>query len=430
MGGEVLDVAFEHGVSGVRLAGLSAIVFERMADGSSVWRRNIVSDSRGRVLLDLDGLGSGREYFLRHRWGAETGQYADSSLWSEPGPVIFSVGMLRAKLVDGGTGQALGGKSVYLQQRLADGSWETAHTAVTDAGGDVLLNPSRLGTGAVYRLRAQSEVDGSWKHSAMIGSRGTLTFRVGARGVSLSVIDGVSRAPLAGVTVTTLEELADGSVVGRRRDETDANGKLELDLEGLGSGRRYLFSYQYGIHPTQYVRSAVVSSTGPFSFAVGTLQLQLLNGRTGAGYGNEVVALERQSGPNSWVNVRYVVTDAAGQAMLNPVGFGTNIAYRLRARSELDRSWKTTSPITDIGLVRFTVGGRGLNIAVVDGVSGAPLAGVRVAAFEQRADGSLSWRRTEESDAQGRLSLDLLGLDTGTRFVLRHQYGTHPSQFV
>ena len=219
-------------------------------------------------------------------------------------------------------------------------------------------------------------------------------------------------------------------MVGRRRDETDANGKLELDLEGLGSGRRYLFSYQYGIHPTQYVRSAVVSSTGPFSFAVGTLQLQLLNGRTGAGYGNEVVALERQSGPNSWVNVRYVVTDAAGQAMLNPVGFGTNIAYRLRARSELDRSWKTTSPITDIGLVRFTVGGRGLNIAVVDGVSGAPLAGVRVAAFEQRADGSLSWRRTEESDAQGRLSLDLLGLDTGTRFVLRHQYGTHPSQFV
>ena len=145
VGGEVLDVAFEHGVSGVRLAGLSAIVFERMADGSSVWRRNIVSDSRGRVLLDLDGLGSGREYFLRHRWGAETGQYADSSLWSEPGPVIFSVGMLRAKLVDGGTGQALGGKSVYLQQRLADGSWETAHTAVTDAGGDVLLNPSRLG---------------------------------------------------------------------------------------------------------------------------------------------------------------------------------------------------------------------------------------------------------------------------------------------
>ena len=183
VGGEVLDVAFEHGVSGVRLAGLSAIVFERMADGSSVWRRNIVSDSRGRVLLDLDGLGSGREYFLRHRWGAETGQYADSSLWSEPGPVIFSVGMLRAKLVDGGTGQALGGKSVYLQQRLADGSWETAHTAVTDAGGDVLLNPSRLGTGAVYRLRAQSEVDGSWKHSAMIGSRGTLTFsRWSARG--------------------------------------------------------------------------------------------------------------------------------------------------------------------------------------------------------------------------------------------------------
>ena len=65
--------------------------------------------------------------------------------------------------------------------------------------------------------------------------------------------------------------------------------KPVLDLEGLGTGRRYRFkSAPYG----HAVLSEVVSAPGEVRFAVGTLQARLVSGATGAALADVEVRLE------------------------------------------------------------------------------------------------------------------------------------------
>ncbi len=423
VGGKALTVGLIDHVSNERLAGVTVSVKEILADGSEAAVLSKETAANGTLALDLDGLGSGRRYVFRAQ---PYGTWVSSDVVSQPGWHAFRVGKLKVKVVDGSTGGAYAEREVTLLERLSDGTlqWRSVHR--TDAEGFVRLDPAGLG-GRSYVIRAASLVDGRLKDSRVFAQAGAYEFRVGGNLVTLGLIDHVSNAYLPGVDVSVKEVLSDGSETPVITRATDGAGHVKIDLDGLDTGRRYIFKAQpFGT----WVSSDVVTQPGGFGFRVGKLQVKVLDGNTLAPYAaREVTLLEKlANGTLQWVGTYR--TDASGVVKLDPPKLGTS-GYVLRAASNVDGRLKDSAVFDRAGAYDFLVGGKALTVGLIDHVSNERLAGVTVSVKEILADGSEAAVLSKETAANGTLALDLDGLGSGRRYVFRAQpYGTWVSSDV
>lgn len=411
VGGKALAVQVVDHISGAGHAGLSVMAYEKLADGSLAWKISRTTDVEGRVSFDLDGLGSGRRYVLR---ASPYGTLVSSDEIASIGSYRFGVGKLQVSLIDGRNGSAFADQEVHLLEKAANGALATVAKYRTDREGKLRLDPTGLGT-KVFLLRAVSPVDGANKDSAEYRQAGTFVFKVGGGGVVARVVDHITEAKLPGLNVLVYEKLPDGTLAWRVNGVTDGDGQVSFDLDGLGSGRRYVLrTSPYG----SIASSEEISNAGTYRFGVGKLQVSVIDGRSGKAFAaQEVQLLEKGSG-GSLVWLANYRTDIEGWVKLDPTELGSKI-YLLRAKSPADGSLKNSSEFAQAGAYQFKVGGEGLSVQVVDHLSGAKLAGVSVLAYEKLADGTAVWRVSRTTDAEGQAVFDLAGLGAGRTYVLR-----------
>ncbi|MBU2571675.1 MAG: hypothetical protein KJ725_16935, partial [Gammaproteobacteria bacterium] len=148
--------------------------------------------------------------------------------------------LLTVRLVSGATGQAISEQSVTAYEVLSDGSEKWARRATTDAQGVVDLSLPGLMQGSQYLLKTANPFDGRTKVSQLIGQAGSFTFLVGNKLLNVAVSDGIGNTPLANQEVIVMTRESDGSLKWFRRENTDGNGKLSLDLPGLGTETVYV----------------------------------------------------------------------------------------------------------------------------------------------------------------------------------------------
>jgi large repetitive protein len=238
---------------------------------------------------------------------------------------------------------------------------------------------------------------------------------VWAAQVVVEVIDDSSNARLEGVAVSVKEVLPDGSEAAVVSRTTDANGTIALDLDGLGAGRRYVFKAQpYGM----WVSSEIASTPGWFPFRVGKLQVHVLDGSNDEPYrSREVTLLEKMAdGTLQWRSTHR--TDTEGFLRLDPPKLGSS-TYVLRAASTVDGRLKDSSGYSQPGSYRFRVGGTAVTIGLIDHVSNVYLPGVDVSIYELLANGNEVPVLTKATDAAGHVKVDLDGLESGRRYVLK-----------
>jgi hypothetical protein len=104
---------------------------------------------------------------------------------------------------------------------------------------------------------------------------------VGNQLLNVTVTDGISNTALGNQDVTVFRREADSSLKWFRRQATDANGKLILDLPGLGTDSVYVLRTAMK-HGNRIVDSNDIKQTGNFAFNAGNVRVKAVNGQTGS----------------------------------------------------------------------------------------------------------------------------------------------------
>jgi large repetitive protein len=194
-------------------------VYENLGEENE-WRTSGYTDEQGIIRFDLEGVGSGRNYFLKARSPVDE-SYKKSAVLTQNGLMIFKVGnrALNVKLVNDITDQAIDNIEITAYERLVNGdlAWSGKHT--TDAQGETVFDLDGLGDGRNYVLSAKV-YNNIRTFSQEIHQTGELEFAVGSLEVSL--LSGIDASLLANYSVSAYERMEDGSNAWRNRGMTDS----------------------------------------------------------------------------------------------------------------------------------------------------------------------------------------------------------------
>lgn len=405
-----LNVQLTDALAGTPIANQPIGIYEKDAAGALTWKRGGTTDANGRTTLEVNAPAAGSVLVARMR---------PFAMWIERpvgvgGTVNIAAGPVRVQVRHGVSGAPLVGAPVLVGVTDATNKFIGVVTVTTDPAGQLRLDPDGLGS-RPYSLRAASPVDGSFKFSAPITAPGNVEFRVGNAPVTVNLTDWITNAPLAGQLVTVRERMPDGSLVWLTARETDGNGRVKLDLDGLDAGRRYTLR----VKPYFQNIDRDVSAAGWISIRAGSLPVTLLNGDMGGVLANtQLTLLTRDSPTSEWRYELHGSTGTDGKLIFDPSQLDTR-EYVLRAASPVDGSQKFSPIITTAGPTTFAVGNRRLTIKLFNAKDNAPIAAQPVWANELMSDGSIGPTLSRNTDASGLAHFDLDGLGKGKRYRVR-----------
>jgi 5-hydroxyisourate hydrolase-like protein (transthyretin family) len=325
-------------------------------------------------------------------------------------------------LISGATGKLVTGHSVTVYEQLDDGTEKRIRSLTSDNKGIIAL--INLKQNQKYFLKTYSPFDGRIKKSNFISSATSSTFVIGNKLLSVAVTNGIDNTPLANQSVTLYQRLADGSRKSLRTVTTDSQGKLSLDLPGLGSNKSYELKTQLkrGKH---FVYSGVIKNTGSFAFKAGNVRVKAVDGHTNKVIpAHQIKVYKRTSnGTETWYSV--AKTDSAGLLDLQLPNLITGQQYLLKAASLSNRRIWSSPLISKSGSSTFVIGNKLLNVLLVNTLNQKPLPNIEVLAYQRMPDNSLKWIQKKISDENGKIDFDLPGLGSGSKYVLStNPYGT------
>ena len=266
-------------------------------------------------------------------------------------------------------------------------------------------------------LKAKSPYDGSTKQSKDIKSRGRYTFRLGNAPLKVKMVNGITGLAVPDIKISAYERLGADELKHVLSHSTDNDGKAVFDLDGLDSGRTYVLKatpYNGGT-----VVSAVLNSPGNYRFRVGTFELTVMDGGTGAEMpGVKVVTYEQMSNGNvQWR--KSGETDESGIIRFDLPGLGESSTYILKAKSPYDGSTKQSKDIKSRGRYTFLLGNAPLKVKMVNGITGKAVPNIKISAYERLGAGELKHVLSHSTNNDGKAVFDLDGLGAGRTYVLK-----------
>ena len=409
-----LRVHVSNAVSGDPVPNLKVVANRKLAPSQLQWAAERVTDASGNAVFDLDGLGTGSVFVLA------AAPYNGGTVYSDElrqgGSYNFRVGSVELTVLNPSTGAPAAGVKVDALVKNADGTFTWVKQGVSDAQGLIRFDLPGLGSGSVYVFEAKSLTDGASKRSQEISQLGKYVFKVGNAPLLVTVQNGVSGAPLAGLPVIASEKLAGGDLRWAAQRTTDAAGKAAFDLDGLGGGRTYVLTAMPYNNLT--ATSDDFTQPGSYTFRVGTLEVRAVNGATGTALVNMRVTANAILADGTFQYAAGGATDASGIIRFDLPGLRSGRRYNLEAKSPVDGTTKRSAVLTAVGVFNFVVGNAPLRVTLINGVTGAALPQVRITAGELLPDGTINWVREIAADTAGRALYDLDGLGSGRRYVL------------
>ena len=409
-----LPVSVVAGGTNAPLAAAKVTVKERLADGTAWAIGSATTDSNGLVILDPPGLGSGRVYLLEaiSPWD---GLAKRSNEIRDVAGMTFVVGNapLRVTLIDAISNAPLAGRLIDVYERVADGKLQGRRQATTNAVGGAIFDLEGLGNGRVYVVRVWKGFNDLIVDSEDLRAAGEFLFKIGT--LSVRVVDGTGKT-LPGTKIDVYEKLADGTQPWVKGGLTDAAGVIRLDLAGLGRGRKYLLRAKSPIDGSNKY-SNEIALTGQSTFTVGSapLRLTVVDAISGAASPALSVGAYERLADGTAGSAYWRTTDTAGKATFDLPGLGTGRTYFL-VTWPYGTGKAQSDDLTSAGDYTFRVGK--LEVTVVNGADGTPLAVTDVSAVEKQADGTFKWAAGGKTDGRGIIRFDLPGLGQGRIYAL------------
>ncbi len=325
-------------------------------DGSKTYLSMRHTDQRGLAGFEIDELGTGAVFIVSVR--PFNGSWIKSPPFSTSGVVHIEAGLLPVTVVAGDGSGLLPNKKVSLWEVMEDGSYRYRKSGFTDASGLIVFDAPGIGNGRTYVLRAKSPVDGTTKISQFITSKGAMRFTVGNAPLNITLVNGLTGNPVSGQTVVARKLIPDGSSNGTYKwvssHDTDNNGQAVFDLDGLGSGTKYM------LHTIPYnggtVYTQAITKTGDIVFKVGMLPVTLIDHATGQAMANKklVVYEKTSTGKLRWK--KSGITDTDGIVRFDLEGIDDGRIYVVRVYNPFGDGKRFYSPlILNTGPVEMSI---------------------------------------------------------------------------
>ncbi len=331
VGSKPFTVILKNALSGAPLPGIEIVAKENLPDRSEKWTDKKITGKDGVAVFELDGLGSGRTYFLSTR--PYTGSTkVTSKTFHKPGTFDWKVGAVEVTVRDATRAGSpiLANTRIVVSELASDGVLTWFQGVTSDAEGVLRLDLPKMDKGRRYVLRAQSKSSGKWKQSQPISTAGAYTFNVGTEALNVKLLDSISKAPLPGIKIVAMERLTGGSEKWHDANITDGEGQIFFELDGLGEGRKY---YLKAINPygSGNVNTSSLDSTGDFEFLVGNVPVTLIDGDTGTPLSGKKLAVHRITSDQKRIWTKGGTTDGKGRVHFDLEGLHKGDAFVISA---------------------------------------------------------------------------------------------------
>lgn len=403
-------VKFIDSTTNQPLANISVIAKQREADGSLSWKQRKTTNDIGEAEFNLD-FTEGPNYLFElkafNNFKAQLGNV------SQPAYTEILVGKQVLSVLDGtqSSQPALANHSVKVEQYQIDGSTSTVATLVTDDKGQLKLD---LPAGN-YRLKARTLVAQRWVYSEDFDDSTNIDFAVGEPPLKLTVKHAQTGVAIGSQQITARRIGTDGNTWYGRKN-TDENGLLVWEMNGLNKGDQFLLSTNlFDTIDSQ----KVIATAGEQTWSIGNIKVSLQDG-TQAGsnaLADHQVYLKRvQADGNK--HVRTLTSDSNGELLFDLLDISPAQPYLLQAKSPTDGSTTYSQQITSAGTHEFSVGSTPLSVTLKHAQTSAVLADTQVVIKQVNSDASTEWLSRVTTDSSGQLSVDLPELGKGQQVQL------------
>jgi uncharacterized protein (DUF1800 family) len=392
------------------LANAKVTAYRIKKDGTSAWHSEISTDAKGQATFDIPELASGEKAQLFTSF--YNNFRAASPIISKSGAVDFLLGNVRVKVTDGTKTPAVAfaDQKVTLAEKMADGKEVWRNEATTDGSGMLRLSLFELNDKHDYVLKAKSVFNQSWKTSQIIKQSGDYTFAVGSSPLPVTLKDLSTGKALADIPITAYRVVAGDKLEYITRQTTDTNGRTSFDLPELSNGGT--IRLQATAFNNFGAWSSDITSSAPFEFGVGSLQVTVKDGTQldGALLPNLEVHIRENmaDGTTTWFNK--AITDAQGNLKIDLPGLDKGRKFFLQAMHPVTQRYKSSQTINKTGAYTFMVGTRLMAVTLYNAITAAPLADKEITLQEIQAGNTTTWpyiwRSSAKTDAKGIAVID------------------------
>ncbi len=159
----------------------------------------------------------------------------------------------------------------------------------------------------------------------------SVTVNAQAAPLTLHLVNALSGKALPAQDVIIYRQKADNSWQSFRKVKTDAQGKVTLDLDGIGQGTVYRFRAQP--YTTGVVYSQPVTSAGSVNFKVGKLKILLKHAANGQVIGQHKLTLYKKTPDGKLHWYKAGLTDDQGIIYFDPEPLEAGVVYVAVARN-------------------------------------------------------------------------------------------------
>jgi uncharacterized protein (DUF1800 family)/5-hydroxyisourate hydrolase-like protein (transthyretin family) len=418
VGSPLLNVTLRDAKTGEAIPDTRVTAYRVEAGKKDKWLTRDNSDANGKLSLDIPAFTDGVSLRLvADKVHNKLNAY--SSIITSAGDFNFSIGDLRIQVMDSHTNQPLAEQQVSIYTRSDDkNKWYGR--ATTDVDGLLHLNLKGLNTDNAtppnYILKTRSPFNGNYKYSQTINTLGDHKFTVGTPLLNIILSDAKTGAAIPDTRVTAYRIEAGKKDKWLTRGNSDTNGKLSLDIPAFTDGISVRLVADK-VHNKLNAYSSIITSAGDFNFSLGEVRIKVLDISSNLPLAEKEVRIYTVStdGKNKWYD--RATTDADGLLSLNLKGLNadnkTPPSYILKTRSPFNGNYKYSQTINTLGDHIFNVGTPLLNITLRDAKTGTAVPNTRVTAYRIEADKKDKWLTRANSDANGKLSLDIPAFTDG-----------------
>lgn len=410
-----LIISLTHAVSGQPIAN-QQILAKRITESGLKWYGKKTTDAQGQVKWEMEDLNQGQAFQLSTRYFGKFDSTSEPI--TQSGNLNWKIGTIQVAVKDGSaaTPSALAEHDVKLQ-RLDGDKARTIASLKSDDEGMLFFDLPDLANGQNYRLESRSSIDGSTRYYYPLSKAGSHEFAVGSKPLTVIVKHGQTNGIMPNVQLTLREVLADNKTKWIGRKTTDEQGKVAFDLPNLGSGQKVQLSAKVFHNSTSY--SEVIEQTGDFSFLLGSIQVQLIDGTKGdeVPLANHSIDFQRMK-EGKLRTIKRVSSNENGLVLIDLPDLSESIPYTLKSRSPLDSRSTYELSIKQKGAHNFVVGSVPLNVNLTHARSGQALADQRVTLKKIDAEGKYKYAGSKTTDAQGNAVFDVQDFDGETQYLV------------
>lgn len=390
------------------------ITAEEISDNGTIWYSEKQTDNEGQAIFELP-FEQKQRYRFKVRAYNNSVAYSDTAHQNTPS-IAFPIGTTRLTLIDGSQAadHAYANKKVDIQRQNSDGTYSWWGKVLTDNKGLLQLDLPNLSSDQNYKVIAKHALNSKAITLPAIQEPGTYTMRVGNPLARITLVNAVNRTPLKNQNVNIFRQSFSGDRTFYQSSLTDNDGVIDLELPGLGT--QYFYQLETAISDGSLSLSHTLTRPESHTWTLGRHKVLVSSNNEATTLNQHPIVLLRKN-LDSYQPIATLKTNQQGWLTVDLPSNSLNDEYKLETYSPNDKLAKYSLVLSHEHLQHLKVGAPKVSISVFNTAHNKPAK--QIISIYRKESSHWQWFASRQTDTQGKLSIELPGINAGHSYQLR-----------